>query len=247
MPFELKWLFDNEVVPYLRQRFNLSEVITYQVLKVSDLGESAVDDLIGPLIAGSSNPTVGVLAHPGQVDVRIAAKAGSTEEARKLIAPVAKQIRSMLGRHVFAEGDETMEQAVGGLLREKGATVAVYEDITSGLVAERVQEASFEHFLEGVIGNDVGSIRRLLAGAHGPDECGAATGGPREAGRGAGGCRAVAGRRRLRPGAPRRAGARRHVPEPGPRQDVHVRHRWRALRSPVPTTPPAGASRTAPA
>ena len=170
VPFELKWLFDNEVVPYLRQRFSLSEVITYQVLKVSDLGESAVDDLIGPLIAQSSNPTVGVLAHPGQVDVRIAAKAGSTEEARELIAPVAEEIRSMLGRHVFAEGEETMEQVVGGLLREQGATVAVYEDITSGLIAERVQEASFEHFLEGVIGNDVGSIRRLLAGAHGSDE-----------------------------------------------------------------------------
>ncbi len=169
VPFEMKWLFDNEVAPYLRRSFSLSEVITYQVLKVSDLGESAVDDLIGPLIAGSSNPTVGVLAHPGQVDVRIAAKAGSTEEARKLIAPVAEEIRSMLGRHVFAEDEETMEQVVGRLLREKDATVAVYEDTTSGLVAERVQEASFEHFLEGVIGNGVGSIRRLLAGAHSPD------------------------------------------------------------------------------
>ena len=168
VPFEMKWLFDNEVAPYLRRSFSLSEVITYQVLKVSDLGESAVDDLIGPLIAGSSNPTVGVLAHPGQVDVRIAAKAGSTEEARKLIAPVAEEIRSMLGRHVFAEDEETMEQVVGRLLREKGATVAVYEDTTSGLVAERVQEASFEYFLEGVIGNGVGSIRRLLAGANSP-------------------------------------------------------------------------------
>ena len=145
VPFEMKWLFDNEVAPYLRRSFSLSEVITYQVLKVSDLGESAVDDLIGPLIAGSSNPTVGVLAHPGQVDVRIAAKAGSTEEARKLIAPVAEEIRSMLGRHVFAEDEETMEQVVGRLLREKDATVAVYEDTTS-----------------------VGSIRRLLAGANSP-------------------------------------------------------------------------------
>ncbi len=170
VPFELKWLFDNEVVPYLRRKFSLSEVITYQVLKVSDLGESAVDDLIGPLIAESSNPTVGVLAHPGQVDVRITAKAGGTEEAHKLIAPVAEKVRSLLGRHVFAVDEDTMEQVVGRMMREKEATVAVYEDTTSGLVAERVQEASFEHFLEGVIGNGVGSIRRVLAAAHGPDE-----------------------------------------------------------------------------
>ena len=38
VPFELKWLFDNEVVPYLTKRFGLSEVITYKVLKVADLG-----------------------------------------------------------------------------------------------------------------------------------------------------------------------------------------------------------------
>ena len=47
VPFEMKWLFDNEVVPYLRRKFGLSETITYRVLKVADLGESSVDDRIG--------------------------------------------------------------------------------------------------------------------------------------------------------------------------------------------------------
>ena len=75
VPFELKWLFDNEVAPYLRRKFSLSEIITYRLLKVAELGESRVDDLMGHLIANSRNPTVGVLAHPGQVDIRIAAKA----------------------------------------------------------------------------------------------------------------------------------------------------------------------------
>ena len=56
VPFELKWLFDNEVLPYLKTKFNLNETIVYKVLKVSDLGESRVDDLIGHLIAESSNP-----------------------------------------------------------------------------------------------------------------------------------------------------------------------------------------------
>ena len=74
VPFELKWLFDNEVVPYIRRRFGLTGTIVYRVLKVAEIGESNVDDRIGHLIAELSNPTVGVLAHPGQVDIRIAAK-----------------------------------------------------------------------------------------------------------------------------------------------------------------------------
>ena len=65
VPFEMKWLFDNEVSPYLRKKFELTEIITYKVLKVAEIGESSVDDRIGHLIANSKNPTVGVLAHPG--------------------------------------------------------------------------------------------------------------------------------------------------------------------------------------
>ena len=170
VPFEMKWLFDHEVVPYLQRRFDLSETIASRVIKVADIGESSVDDLIGHLIASSSNPTVGVLAHPGQVDVRITAKADNTDEAMKLIAPVEVQVRELLGRHVFAADDETMEGAVGKLLREKDVTVAVYEDMTGGLLADRLQRASTESFVEGVISNSTRSDRRLLGRSHEPHQ-----------------------------------------------------------------------------
>jgi nicotinamide-nucleotide amidase len=168
VPFELKWLFDNEVIPYLRKKFGLGEIITYKVLKISDLGESAVDDRIGHLIATSSNPTVGILAHPGQVDVRIAAKAASAEDAERLIAPVEAEVRRLLGRHVFAVNEETMEDAVGKLLRVKNVTVALYEDITGGLVADRLEVSSPDHFAEAIIGNGERSILRLLAHSRQP-------------------------------------------------------------------------------
>ena len=99
VPFEMKWLFDNELVPYLRRKFNLTEAIYSRVLKIADLGESAVDDRVGHLIANSTNPMVGVLAHPGQVDVRIAAKAAGAEEAMRLIGPMEEEVRGLLGQH----------------------------------------------------------------------------------------------------------------------------------------------------
>ena len=168
VPFELKWLFDNEVVPYLRRRFELTEVISYKVLKVAEIGESNVDDRIGHLMARAGNPTVGVLAHPGQVDVRIAAKAGSLDEAAELIAPVEREVRDLLGKHVFAVDDETMEDAVGNLLRAQDQTIAVYEDITGGLLADRLQEAGNDRFVEGVVGSGPESARRLLSSASPP-------------------------------------------------------------------------------
>ena len=170
VPHEMKWLFENEVVPYARRKYDLSETLTYRVLKVTDMGESSVDDKIGRLIAESSNPTVGVLAHPGQVDVRIAAKASSREEAMKLIAPVEAEVRGLLGIHVFAVDHETMEDAVGRLLREKDRTVAVFEDMTAGLVAERLQRASRDYFLEGRVAPGERAVRRLLARSRRPEQ-----------------------------------------------------------------------------
>ena len=180
VPFEMKWLFDNELVPYARTKFELSDVITYRVIKVADMGESRVDDLIGHLIAGSNNPTVGVLAHPGQVDVRIAAKAAGAEEASRLIAPVEEEVRKILGPNVFAVDDESMEGVVGELLRERDATIAVYEDITGGLLAERVQQAGPEHFLGAIIGSSIASMRRLLAHSRRADDWDALSSEPAE-------------------------------------------------------------------
>ena len=168
VPHELKWLFDHEVVPYLQRTFNLSETITYRVLKVGSLGESNVDDRIGHLIAESRNPTVGLLAHPGQVDVRIAAKASSIHEANMLITPVEAEVRRLLGGHVFAVDAETLEDVVGKLLDRKNATIAVYEDLTAGLVAGKIHQGNPDRFVEGVVCNHFTTLRRLIG------DCGAA-------------------------------------------------------------------------
>jgi nicotinamide-nucleotide amidase len=162
VPVEMKWLFENEVEPYLREKFKLAEVIHYRVLKIVGIGESAVDDKVGHLIANLSNPTVGVLALPGQVDVRIAAKAANRDEAMRMIAPVEAEVRQLLGNAIFAADEETMEHVVGRLLREKNKTVAVYEDLTCGQLAERLQTASGEQFHAGFICNSEASKRALL-------------------------------------------------------------------------------------
>lgn len=165
VPFEMKWLFDNEVLPYLRQKFGLTQTIHYRVLKVADIGESAVDDRIGDLIADSQNPTVGVLAHPGQVDVRITARADSKEEASALIDPVEQEVRNLLGDHIFATDDETMASIAGALLSKENSSIATCEDLSRGAVAEAIQEAAGPLFAEGVILNSNTALDRLAESA----------------------------------------------------------------------------------
>ena len=172
VPFEMKWLVDNEIIPYLRDKYDLGETIHYRVLKVADLGESAVDHLIGHLIAESSNPTVGVLAHPGQVDVRIAARAPDVDEAKELIHPVEAQVRELLGNHIFAADDETIESVIGSMLQERDATVAVYEDLSAGAVSDSMRTAAGERFLEAIVANTDVPRHRLIGDVHGSEASG---------------------------------------------------------------------------
>jgi nicotinamide-nucleotide amidase len=161
VPFEMKWLLEHEVVPYLRRRWGLNRVIHHRVLKVGELGESAVDHRIGAIMTQSANPKVGVLARPGQVDVRISARADSPAAARALIAPTEARVRAALGDHIFAADEETLESVVAAALARHGWSVASYEDRTGGTVAAALHDAAGERFVEGRIVTTAAARTRL--------------------------------------------------------------------------------------
>ena len=178
VPFEMKWLVEHEVVPYLRRRWGLNQVIHHRVLKVGELGESAVDHRIGAIMAQSANPKVGVLARPGEVDVRISARADSPAAARALIAPTEAQVRAALGDHVFATDHETLESVVAAALTRRGWRVASYEDLTGGTLAAALHEVAGDRFLEGrIITTDAARARLAAAGGEGAAAAGDALAG----------------------------------------------------------------------
>lgn len=144
VPREMDYLMDNAVLPYLRERFNLKSIIKSRVLRVSGLGESVVDQHIGDL-EKLSNPTVGLNAHAGFVDVRITAKAEQVEQADKMIAEVEKTARERLGDNIFGVDKDTLESVTIDLLRKRNETVAVVGSGTAGRLTGRFSTADVEH------------------------------------------------------------------------------------------------------
>jgi nicotinamide-nucleotide amidase len=126
VPHELKPMMTDSVLPYLRRKFGLAGVIHSRVLKVCGIGESRVDAAIGDLILNSPNPTIGLLASPDAVRIRITGKAASIEEADALIDSVETNVRDRLPGLIMGAGEKlTVEGVVDELLREKGWTLAV--------------------------------------------------------------------------------------------------------------------------
>jgi competence/damage-inducible protein CinA-like protein len=140
VPREMETLLDGAVVPYLQKRFNLQDVISVLTLHVSGIGEGALDDQVGDLEA-LKNPTVGLTAHSGVVDIRIAAKAGSTTEAGRMIATVEKDVRLRLGNDIFGADSDTLEGITLAALAQRGWNLACVESGLDGSLLRRFGQA----------------------------------------------------------------------------------------------------------
>ena len=133
VPKEMEYLLEHAVMPYLIKHYDLSGIIKAKVFHTIGLGESAVDDLIGDLEL-LSNPTVGLLAHSGQVDVRVTAKAASEYQADALIADCEKTLRERLKTWIYGADAETIDEVVCKLLvgkQLKAACVARGMDVSA--------------------------------------------------------------------------------------------------------------------
>ena len=139
VPREMEYLYENAVVPYLKQRFHLTGLIKARVLHTAGVGESQIDEWIGDLET-LSNPTVGLLAHPGQCDIRITAKAASLEEADQMIAVVEADLRRRCGEAVYGADSETLENSIFRKLAQRGWKMAALECNLEGNLLGRLRE-----------------------------------------------------------------------------------------------------------
>ncbi|MEG6615685.1 competence/damage-inducible protein A [Peptococcaceae bacterium 1198_IL3148] len=136
-PWELEAMYDNYVVSYLASLSGRGEVTRFTTIKVTGIREDNVQEMLNGL-DGIDNPELAYIARPGEVHVRISAHATTTEEADKLVKPLAEQVKARLKPYIFAMDDEKIEMVVGDLLKKYNKTIAVAESCTAGLVEARL-------------------------------------------------------------------------------------------------------------
>jgi len=138
VPNEMEYILHESIIPYLQKRFNLNEVIKVRVLHCAGLGEGSIDEKIADLEM-LSNPTVGLAAHTGVVDIRIAAKAKSESEANAMIAKIEAQVRERLGSIVFGADEDKLEDITLGLIAKRGWTLSTIESGLDGILARTLR------------------------------------------------------------------------------------------------------------
>ena len=163
VPRELKFLTKEAVLPILKERFGLGEkTIRSRILKVSGLGESAVDRQIGDLMDEGANPSVGLLASPGDIRIVIKAVADTLQEGDALMDSTEKEIRGRLGRLIYGTGDDTLEGAVEELMRRHDRTLAILDTVSGGTVSSRLTRIASRQLRQALILSSPDGARDLL-------------------------------------------------------------------------------------
>ncbi|MEJ7846990.1 MAG: competence/damage-inducible protein A [Pyrinomonadaceae bacterium] len=151
-PRELMPMFESCVLPKLKEKAG-GIFVKRRVLKVSGLGESAVDEAISPIYKSFESVQTSILFNKSEVEVHLFVEANSDAAADALLNEVADQIAAKLGIAVFALNGESMEEIIGEMLTDRGQTLSVAESCTGGLVAMRLTDVagSSAYFTEGAV------------------------------------------------------------------------------------------------
>ncbi|HEY9283399.1 MAG TPA: competence/damage-inducible protein A [Pyrinomonadaceae bacterium] len=162
-PREMRPMFESQVLPRLAAKAGDVRVVR-RLLRVSGLGESAVDERIAPVYTQYKNPQTTILFNKSEIEIHLTAQGKTEQEAELLLDGLAGQIEERLGEAIFAFRGERMEEVVGLRLAVTGFTLAVAESCTGGLVAQRITEVpgSSVYFREGVVAYSNEAKVRLL-------------------------------------------------------------------------------------
>lgn len=162
-PNEMKPVFEKDIFPYLNRL--QPETICSSMVKICGLGESYVETQIADLIESQTNPTIAPYAKTGEVHLRVTAKAADEKEAKKLIKPMVKELRNRFGTNIYStEENETLEESIITLLKEKELTLTTAESCTGGMLAARLTNVPgvSEVFKQGLVTYSNRAKRKLL-------------------------------------------------------------------------------------
>lgn len=136
VPREMKFLMTERVVPYLLDKYDLG-IIKARILKTAGIGESTLDEMLGAELLQANNPTVGLAAHHGVIDIRMTAKANSSKEADNLLDITESQVRAKVGQFIFGTGEDTLEKVVLQTLVDSNIQLSILEaGITNALISK---------------------------------------------------------------------------------------------------------------
>lgn len=141
VPWETQRMFPEGVIPILRREFPQNEqYVARQTIKTFGLSESAVDKILTDVDFAALGISLGFYPVFPETHLVLVSCQKTLEAAREKLKQACDAVTAHLQKYIFSYGEETLEEIVGGLLKEQKLTVAVAESCTGGLITSRLTD-----------------------------------------------------------------------------------------------------------
>ncbi|OYU94850.1 MAG: competence/damage-inducible protein A [Bacteroidetes bacterium B1(2017)] len=156
VPFEMKTIFIEEAIPKLKHHFSFPSIL-HRTIQTIGIGESFlakkiahIEDELPDHIKLAYLPAV------GSVRLRFSAYGQNIQALEEELNPIIANLYSEIGQHIFGEGEDSISEIVGNLLRKKNATLSTAESCTGGFIAHQLTSipGSSDYFIGSVISYD---------------------------------------------------------------------------------------------
>lgn len=152
-PRELKPMMVDQVVPRIR-RLKPVKARHFRRLRIASEAESRVDFRIAPIYREYKRIETTILSSPGLIEVWFTWQGGEDpKQADQQLDALTDRVAETLGPSVFTRGEESLQEVLGGLLRERGYALSTAESCTGGLIGKLLTEVpgSSDYYKGGVI------------------------------------------------------------------------------------------------
>lgn len=138
-PREMVPMFEDYVMPLIRESFPSLVPLTCKDLHLVGIGEGQVQETVGDLME-SVNPSLAPYAGLGEVRLRIAARGHDQKESEAMVLSMEQKVRTRLDGYIYGTTGDTLEAVCADLLKKTGLTLAVAESVTGGLICHRLTD-----------------------------------------------------------------------------------------------------------
>jgi nicotinamide-nucleotide amidase len=165
VPHEMRGLLVEEVLPRLVARGGKNpRVVRSRTLRTTGVPESALGERVGPLEDALAPLSLAYIPSVDGVDLRLTAWSLEPPKADRLLAAGAERLGRELGAHCYGEDETDLAAVALAAVRARGATIAVAESCTGGLLGARLTAipGASDTFVGGVVAYDDGVKTDIL-------------------------------------------------------------------------------------
>ncbi len=142
VPFEMKPMFSDGVIPLIRANFKLPAIV-HRTILTHGLGESFLAEKIKDWEDNlPANLKLAYLPSPEHLRLRLSIFGDNKDVLEKVLDEQEKKLKTYIAKNIFGYGKQNLQEVVGTLLTAKKGTIATAESCTGGNVARLIASVS---------------------------------------------------------------------------------------------------------